>query len=370
MNSDALRVTSTLVGDRRDLVQTTGNRAGLFHSRLMTEGARDTASSVVARTGRALQESYEIKAGDTLIGIARRYYQSNGRQASAAQLLSAARDIAEANRLTDPDLILAGQKLDLRVLGRIAQTELAVIAIAPTAAGSPPGTADVGLAPTSVAERRLSRTVPESDPRVLERTLNRAVDKGYVPANERDQVARKIHALALKYGFNADDFALVGLIESDGFNPRASNGQCHGIIQFCGGAGRGADSVGYRDAPEAIRELGVLQQLDLADKYFSDVGLKPGGRADRVDLYLSVLTPAARAERDADTPLDIRGRQASVLYVDLNPNAAITRQSLNDGLARNGEARLQASAAKVRAVSVSTAALEGLLGARRRLPDT
>ena len=120
----------------------------------------------------------------------------------------------------------------------------------------------------------------------------------------------------------------------------------------------------------SLRRADVLQQLDLADKYFSDVGLKPGGRADRVDLYLSVLTPAARAERDADTPLDIRGRQASVLYVDLNPNAAITRQSLNDGLARNGEARLQASAAKVRAVSVSTAALEGLLGARRRLPDT
>ena len=186
-----------------------------------------------------------------------------------------------------------------------------------------------------------------ADP-VFERTLSRAVERGFIPAADVDQVREKVGRMAREYGFDPDDFARVVLMESDGMNPSATNGRCHGIIQFCGGPGRGAASVGFANNAQDIGKLSVLQQLDLVDRYFQDVGMpRAGTRMSLDDLYLSVLTPAARATRTADAPLPIPGTQARVLYEGGQRDAPITRRSITQGLLRYAQERLSDVATQV-----------------------
>ena len=150
----------------------------------------------------------------------------------------------------------------------------------------------------------------------------------------------KILELAKTHRFNPDDFARMTLMGSDGMNPRASNQRCHGIIQFCDGADRGAASAGYAANPKAILDLSVYQQLHLVDKYFDDVGLKGKGPAGLDDLYLSVLMPSARSETRSDAPLAVNGTQAKSLYEGRDSNSPMTRQSILQGLLKNAADRL------------------------------
>jgi hypothetical protein len=131
-------------------------------------------------------------------------------------------------------------------------------------------------------------------------------------------------------------------------NPQASNGSCHGIIQFCDGANRGAASVGFKDNPRAILGMGLLQQLDLVDKYFAQAGLRVKGPPIGLDdLYLTVLTPAARQETRPDAPLPIAGPQARYLHVGQDTRAPITRNSILAGLHQLTQAMLPALPAPV-----------------------
>jgi hypothetical protein len=175
---------------------------------------------------------------------------------------------------------------------------------------------------------------------VLQKTLDRAVAKGFIPVAEKTAVYDKIVQMAGNHRFSPDDFARMTLMESDGMNPRASNQRCHGIIQFCDGPARGAASAGYGANPKAILDLSVHQQLSLVDKYFNDVGLKTQGPAGLEDLYLSVLNPASRAQGQANAPLNIPGQQARALHVGSDSTAPITRQSIRQGLLENASARL------------------------------
>ena len=194
---------------------------------------------------------------------------------------------------------------------------------------------------------------------VLDKTLNRAVAKGFIPANEKNDVRDKILELANTHRFNPDDFARMTLMESDGMNPRASNQRCHGIIQFCDGSDRGAASAGYAANPKAILGLSVYQQLHLVDKYFGDVGLKNKGSSGLDDLYLSVLMPSARSEMRTDAPLSIGTNQAKALYEGRDTSAPMTRQSILQGLLKNAADRLgQGMPASGRLQAIRTAAYE------------
>ena len=107
---------------------------------------------------------------------------------------------------------------------------------------------------------------------------------------------------------------------------------------------RGAASVGFRDNPRAILGVPLLQQLDLVERYFSQVGLAPETGQSKVsldNLYLSVLMPAARGEKRRDVALDIPGQQATYLHVDRNRQNPITRESLTAGLYAYTNAVLQ-----------------------------
>jgi len=249
--------------------------------------------------------------------------------------------LASANGISNPDRIFAGDKLDLRVL-------------------DPSGTRTLGSAgammPTQVAARALPQASQPGSTAVrpsvsapgqavfpqLQKTLDRAVERGYVEPQDRQAVQDRIVELGRKFRFSPDDFATVALMESDGLNPKATNGRCHGILQFCEGPGRGAASVGMQGRAADIQQQAVLSQLDLVERYFEDTRLGEKGPVSLVDLYLTVLTPAARVEQRPNAALDIAGQQAKALHVSGDRSQPITRQSILSGLISHAQQRLDA----------------------------
>lgn len=180
---------------------------------------------------------------------------------------------------------------------------------------------------------------------VLDKTLQRGVDRKYFTEAEVEPARRKIEQLASKYGFNADDFAILTHIESYGMNPRADkipgsfNNSCTGIIQFCPDFNRkdGIKTIGGRQIhTKSILGLSLLQQLDLVDAYFGDtLANSPArGNAGLPDLYLSVLLPSRVGVADGIDISAETGTQAEELYVNRDRSQGITRSSLEAGLRR------------------------------------
>ncbi|MFD0668479.1 LysM peptidoglycan-binding domain-containing protein [Ramlibacter sp. MAHUQ-53] len=280
------------------------------------------------------QAAVTVRRGDTLVGLVKSHYRSQGVQVDDRQAFLMALKVARGNNIADATRIQPGQVVRLEALGGSAETVAASAAPGLSgASGAAPAAAAAAPAPTLTAAEVLAGRAANP---VFERTLTRALDRGFIPPHEADAVRDRVGRLAEDYGFDPDDFARVVLIESDGMNPAANNGRCHGIIQFCGGPGRGAASVGFASRPHEISKMSVLQQLDLVDRYFQDVGLPRGGRVGLDDLYLAVLTPAARAQRAATAPLPVPGAQAKALY----EGGAITRRSITQGLQRHANERL------------------------------
>ncbi len=287
-----------------------------------------------------------VREGDTLVSIAEKILQSRGLDSGPHASMRAALQLAKDNRLSNANLILPGQNLSVQGLGDAPREVFAGtpvnLKVSPVPIDATKGVSRGGLTNQVNAAPPKARNIAIAHP-VLEKTLDRAVNLQYISEAEKPAVRSKVLELAAEHRFAPDDLAIVTLIESDGMNPKASNGRCHGIIQFCDGSNRGAASVGYKNEPRAILDLPVLDQLNLVSKYFSDTGLRNFGRgkiASLDDVYLTVLTPAARSERGQDIKLEIAGRQASVLYGSEDPAAPITRNTLVRGLLQNARDKL------------------------------
>ena len=282
----------------------------------------------------------QAQEGDTLIGLVKAHYRQNQQPITEHQAMRLAHQVAARNQIDNPNLILTGQKIDFSslLMPALARSEApgpldlnarSAQSVAQLASSS-------ALTTNALANRPIawaSHPAPNGQHPVLDKTLERAIAKGFVTASDAPAVKDKILALADRYNFQPDDFARLSLMESGGMNPQASNGNCHGIIQFCDGPNRGAASVGFKDNPRAILGMGLLQQLDLVDRYFSQAGLRVKGPPVGLDdLYLTVLTPAARQETRPDAPLSIAGPQARYLHVGQDTRAPITRNSILAGL--------------------------------------
>lgn len=280
-----------------------------------------------------------VQPGDTLVAIVRRHL---GPTTDAHASYQAALRVAAANQLSNPDRIRPGQSLDLSVLGDASHSRTAAPAARSAVSDAPLPALPLSFTVTGI-RATVSASAGAAHP-LLDKTLERATDRGFIPRSELHAVKQKVLGLAEKHGFAPDDFARSALMESDGFNPRAQNGRCFGIIQFCAGPDRGAASAGYAHNPQGILKLSVLQQLDLVDRYFDDTRLKDF-RSGKTpvgldDLYLTILTPAARLERRVDAPLPIMGPQAQLLHVAQNTRAPITRSSILNGLWVNAKDKL------------------------------
>jgi hypothetical protein len=283
-----------------------------------------------------------VAAGDTLSSIVKEQALARGVQLTGSQTMRMVQQVASANKISNANRIFPGQQINLSSLTPEIEASRAgsVVAVAyrPTPAATALQSFQAASAPSAPQPVKSNSMVARHE--VLDKTLNRAVSKGFIPANEKGDVRDKILELAKNHRFNPDDFARMTLMESDGMNPRASNQRCHGIIQFCDGSDRGAASAGYAANPKAILGLSVYQQLHLVDKYFDEVGLKSKGPAGLDDLYLSVLMPSARSETRSDAPLAVNGTQAKSLYEGRDINSPMTRQSILQGLLKNAADRL------------------------------
>lgn len=290
-----------------------------------------------------------VKPGDTLTGIVKQFFAGRGVNPGMSEVQRLAQDVARTSGIQNPNRIYPGQRLNLSQLQAALPPSVNTAAVdrnlAPQSPGfsasvpTPAASVEPGSLVPSTQLQLLTRIGTQANP-ILQKTLDRAVEKGFIPPHERQAVQDRILQMANEYKFAPDDFARMTLMESDGMNPKASNSRCHGIIQFCDGPDRGAASVGFGQNPKAILGKSVLQQLDLVAKYFDDTGLKNLGSAGLDDLYLTVLTPAARQETRPQVNLNIAGNQAAHLYVNRDVRAGITRQSIQQGLHQNANERL------------------------------
>ncbi|MEI6717328.1 MAG: LysM domain-containing protein [Betaproteobacteria bacterium] len=287
--------------------------------------------------------SVNVQSGQTLSGIVRDQMAARGVNISSSEALRLSQTVAQSNKLPNANLIHPGQRINLESLNlTLAQSQLANRAVVTSASNTNTNIngANRQTAVNSTTQLQLLSRVDQGGNPVLEKTLNRAVDKGFIPAQDKQAVMNKIIQLSQQHRFAPDDFARLSLMESDGLNPKANNGRCFGIIQFCDGPDRGAASVGFASNPKAILGRSALDQLDMVGKYFEDTGLKSYGPVGLDDLYLTVLTPAARNETRPNVALNIPGPQAAFLHVNRDTRAPITRNSILAGLHQNANERL------------------------------
>ena len=293
-------------------------------------GQSGSFGQVLAEISPAGGSVVEVRSGDTLIGLVKAHYRQQGLPVTEHQAYRLAHQVAADNSIPNPDLIEPGQQIDF------ARLRL------PALARNGPAGSALESHSARLALQAWERASPATDTRadtpaaegeVLDKILTRAVDRGFVSSDQIQAVKLRIGQLAQRYNFDPDDFARLTVMESDGMNPQASNGRCHGIIQFCDGAARGAAAVGLQHNPRSILGMGLLQQLDLVDRYFAQSGLPTKGpRLGLDDLYLAVLMPAARSETRPDAPLPIPGVQSSWLHPARDRRLPITRDSIVQGL--------------------------------------
>jgi len=308
-------------------------------------------ANVLEQTKQSAMPSTRLtKSGDTLIGIVRDEAKSKGINLSGAQEYRLAMSLAAHNGIANPNQIATGRALQVDKLGTLLE-DLPNLntALAQNSASTKttPAPSSVPAAQALQANKNIQAPKPQtarapavSQHPVLAQTLDRAVARGFIPGNEKQDVFNKILQVANKHKFSPDDFARLTLMESDGMNPQATNQRCHGIIQFCDGPARGAAGVGFGEKPKAILGLSVYQQLHLVDTYFEKVGLPKAGTVPLDELYLAVLQPAARNETRSEAPLGIPGKQSLKLYEGNDNQSPITRNSIIQGLMQNAVDRL------------------------------
>jgi hypothetical protein len=343
-------MTNTASLNARQTVEANAFRTGFAQTLAQLQNKTGVNSSTILNPQ---VPSVAVQEGDTLSGIIKREMQAAGRPVSQNDATRLAQDVARANGISNPDRIFPGQRLNLSALSANGSTP------APSANPAPAQTAlslNTAAHPKAVSILRQSAANASANNAVLQKTLDRAVAKGFIPAEERQQVYDKILTMSRTYQFAPDDFARLTLMESDGMNPKATNNRCHGIIQFCDGPDRGAASAGFGSNPKAILGHSVLEQLDMVSKYFDETGLRNGGPTSLDDLYLTVLTPSARREKAPDANLNIAGSQAPHLYVNRDKSAPITRNSIMQGLYQNALERLGRHAPVTATVAQNTPA--------------
>ncbi len=288
-----------------------------------------------------------IQAGDTLTSIVKEQAQLQGVKLTPSEEFRWAQNLATDSGIQNPNAIFPGQKIQLqKMLSQWQTGQTQPQTLAQTSPKVTPAITQNKIETVTVTASRSVPILPKGNyinavaHPVLSQTLDRAVNRGFIPKVEKQDVYNKVLQVANKHNFSPDDFARLTLMESDGMNPQATNTRCHGIIQFCDGPARGAAEVGFGQSPKSILGLSVYQQLHLVDTYFEKVGLKKEGAVPLDELYLAVLQPAARGEKRPQEPLGIPGKQAKYLYEGRDPQAPMTRSSITQGLMQNAADRL------------------------------
>ncbi|MFY8055215.1 MAG: hypothetical protein ACOVNN_07570, partial [Limnohabitans sp.] len=159
----------------------------------------------------------KVRAGQTLSGIVREQMAQRGVNVSNGEALRLAQMVAQSNKMPNANLIHPGQSLNLDSLNLSLQQGLAVknatqVAIAQNNANfnGPLPNASIN----SATQIQLLNKGDRSNNPVLEKTLDRAIEKGFMPASDKQAVMNKIIQLSIQHRFAPDDFARLTLMES------------------------------------------------------------------------------------------------------------------------------------------------------------
>ena len=157
-----------------------------------------------------------VQSGDTLIGLVKAHYRQQGLPIDEAQAFRLAHQVAADNGIANPNLIYPDQQIDF------ARLNLPALARAPAGTTDPLASTEQALAqrlwstpspvPRQLSTQPLTADAAETpgETPVLDRTLARAVDKGFVPANEVGAVKARVQALAERYALTMPDLLGFG----------------------------------------------------------------------------------------------------------------------------------------------------------------
>ncbi|NBY33461.1 MAG: LysM domain-containing protein, partial [Betaproteobacteria bacterium] len=136
-------------------------------------------------------KSVAVQDGDTLSNIVKDHLAELGRPVTNSEALRLSQDVARANGISNPDRIYPGQRLNLSVLSQPEQA-------------TPNLSTQQALQSKRLQANTNFPALPGQNP-ILQKTLDRAVEKGYLPAEEKQQVYQKILGMARHYQFAPDD---------------------------------------------------------------------------------------------------------------------------------------------------------------------
>ena len=209
---------------------------------VQTAGSIPTGPMALSRT---------VASGETLSGIVQEEAAAMGVKMDPTQAFRLAQQLAKANRIDNPNRIFVGQQLDMRMVGeriaKLGSADAAQVADAPPQlrpryAAQPPAAQALAAAqqPVVTSPPAAASAVPPRFPHVatnvalapngkpmpiaatpagsavlnpvLQKTLDRAVAKGFIPEQERAAVYDKILGLAKEHNFMPDDFARMTLM--------------------------------------------------------------------------------------------------------------------------------------------------------------
>ncbi len=134
---------------------------------------------VLAQTKEGNGASVTVQRGDTLMGLTRNYLGNAVGQFNNGQILEMAKTIARENGIANPNRILPGQVLNMSPMSTMAALK---------------------LRPGTVEAIQLAANANVETP-VLDKTLARAVAKGFLPADQQSEVRNKILSLASEHRF-------------------------------------------------------------------------------------------------------------------------------------------------------------------------
>jgi murein DD-endopeptidase MepM/ murein hydrolase activator NlpD len=174
-------------------------------ARYVTRGAATAFQSALESAApEAAGESVTVRRGDTLWSLCRECMARNGRAPSNTEVAAAVRRVADANGLRNPDLIHAGQRLDMSA---VAGPKAAPALPAPsTPVSAPPAataaTPPAGILPRSTASYRVAPSNqggPEAAARAALDELDQAAS---APRGKRhaDEVASILDRLLSRVG--------------------------------------------------------------------------------------------------------------------------------------------------------------------------
>ena len=191
-------------------------------------GDRCVVTPPPAESFKQVMADVVVQSGDTLVGLVRAHHRQQGIPLTESQAYRMALRVAERNQISNPDQISPGQKVDfsdlqLPALDRNMASQAANPAVSARWSAAQvineriserlqtQNTSGVSSAPGSAA----------APYEVLDKTLQRAVEKGFVSPEQAPAAKDRILGLATKFGFDIDP--ATGKLNWRGSTPMADS---------------------------------------------------------------------------------------------------------------------------------------------------